>query len=206
MQSIRLIALTTATALVGFCANTSIALAQLYPVYRNPCDLVSPYSSEPTASTLRTVKLSDFGISIDIPSNYRAIKTQDGGVRIVRPAYFRFLQCIAKHGIRGVRGRGVDYISITPMTGTEVMSFLEMERQNGSNISPYNQGNLEGFITSFQVEGPVPMIAARSFVGRAVPTSVSTTEAYFMVLIACDCDIEMSELRDLLGRIKPLRQ
>ncbi len=197
MPNIKLIALTTATALVSCCASISDVLAQFR---ENPCARLLGVRHQEPAKTLRTAKLPELGITIDIPSNYRIIRRQSGSTEIVSPEEFEFLQCIAKHGTRGLRGTGRYAQWLKPLTQSEAMLELERDRQSNRQIYPYNKGNLEGFISAnsnfdFGV----------SFIGRISDASTGQSTGYFEVVVYCDCPVELSDLLDLLERIKPLR-
>jgi hypothetical protein len=68
---------------------------------QSPEICASNRAAESPADTLRTVMLPDFNLSVDIPSNYRAIKLQDGSVEILHPADFEILQCVLRGGEAG---------------------------------------------------------------------------------------------------------
>ncbi len=197
MPNIKLIALSTAIALVSFCANVSDVLAQFR---ENPCARLLGLRHQEPAKTLRTVKLPTLGISIDIPSNYRIIQRQSGSIEIVSPEEFEFLQCIAKHGTRGLLGGGRYAEWLKPLTQSEAMLKLEQDRQSDRQIYPYNKGNLEGFISANS-----RLDFGVSFVGRISDASTGQSTGYFEVVVYCDCPVELSDLLDLLERIKPLR-
>jgi hypothetical protein len=48
----------------------------------------------PPATTTRTVQLSQFGVQVTIPANFRTMARQDGSVSILDPYEFNHIQCL----------------------------------------------------------------------------------------------------------------
>ncbi len=66
------------------------------------------------ANTRKTIQLKQFGINIDIPSNYRAMLHNDGKVEILDPGSFKMLQCIASNSNTTGQGYPSDSFKLVP--------------------------------------------------------------------------------------------
>jgi len=163
----------------------------------NPCNYLDLKFEEPS-KTLRTVQLPTLGVTVDIPSNYRMVLFQNGRIEILSPAEFKFFQCIAKHGTEGLVGGGRFSQSFRALTQSETIRLLETHRNDGSGIWQYSTSNFDGFIiTSSSGYGA-------SFVGTLPNRSRLGRMSHIEVSIYCDCPVEVSDLLDLLSRIKPM--
>lgn len=60
------------------------------------CPEEAQYEGVRASSSYRTVELSEYGLEVDIPSNYRTLKFQNGATGIVHPQDYALLQCIAQ--------------------------------------------------------------------------------------------------------------
>ncbi len=174
-----------------------IFTAKLSSFPNSPCNSIDWRFEEP-AKSLRTVQLPTLGITVEIPRNFRMVQFQDGRIEIVNPGEFKFLECIAKYGRTGLRGGGRYAQSFKPLTQSEAILLVETQRKNGNNISQYSKGDLNGFIVSSQIG------YSASFIGVVPDRTRLGRMSHFEVVISCDCPVEVSELMELLIRIKPM--
>jgi hypothetical protein len=149
---------------------------------------------EQTSQTYRTVELPQFGISVDIPSNYRAMARQNGSVEILHPDDYQMFQCLVNGG-RGGRGYYSESIrlvedDLTMNLRQQAIGYLN---NNRNQIIPYQNHGISGYIvTSF------PNYSV-TFLGT-IPNQQKLLE----VNASCDCDVSIDDLRNLLNRIKLL--
>lgn len=161
-------------------------------------------SYEPASSTLRTITLPDFGITVDIPSNYRAMKRDDGSVMILHPKDFDFLQCIRREG---KRGGGLYFQSIQLVEPKNSMNLKQqaeelvgerIDRQGNQvpsgEVIEYKQGDLSGYIITND-----PYSYSVVFMGM-----MPNTEKILRIAVQCDCRVELENLMKLLSGVKLL--
>ena len=60
------------------------------------CPEEDKYDNMPTSSTYKTIELPSFGINVDIPSNSRTMLLQNGAIKILHPADYALIQCVAR--------------------------------------------------------------------------------------------------------------
>jgi len=186
--------LTTSAVLV---TSLSILPDRVSSQPNNPCNFIKVESEQPS-QILRTVQLPTLGITVDIPSNYRMVQFQDGRIEILNPGEFKLFQCIAKYGPQGLIGGGRYSESFRSLTQTEALLLVKTYRNNGNRVLQHNTSNLEGFIVTSQDGYGV------SFVGTLPEGSRRGRMSYFQVSLYCDCPLEVSDLLNLLNRIKPM--
>ena len=161
----------------------------------------SPSYAEPASETRRTVELSRFGVAVAIPENYRTMQLQSGTVRILHPANFDMLQCIARGG-RG--GHGLYSETIDLVDDDLTMSLREQatwlagysENRDGSRtpaatqVIPYEKDRLSGYIVASEFGYSV------SFLG-AIPGR----DSLLKVSAGCDCEVDVEAVTELLSNI-----
>lgn len=161
---------------------------------------------EPASSTYRSVKILDFGIELDIPSNYRTMRRQDGSVEILHPDDFEFFQCIS----RGGRGAGGGYYSqdIQLVDRDNSMSLREQAiwtvgygtDAKGNRIPiadkvlDYRQRALSGYIVTSQTGYSVVFMGV-----------VQGREKVLRISAGCDCPVELEDMTGLLSRVRLMK-
>lgn len=161
----------------------------------------SPSYAEKASETRRTVRLSRFGVAVAIPENYRTMQLQSGAVRIVHPADFDMLQCIARGG-RGGHGMYSETIDLVAddltMNLREQATWLAgySENRDGSRtpaanqVIPYEKDRLSGYIVASEFGYSV------SFLG-AIPRR----DLLLKVSAGCDCEVDVEAITELLSNI-----
>ena len=103
--------------------------------------------SIPAAETTRELELPQFGITLTIPSNFRAILRNNGAVEIVNPGTYEVLTCVARGG--RALGRGYTSVivrSVNNSKNLDLQQFVEQRTRLRSRISPYNLGDQQGYL------------------------------------------------------------
>jgi hypothetical protein len=160
---------------------------------------------EPASSTLRTITLPDFGITVDIPSNYRAMKREDGSVIILHSRDFELLQCIRREGQRGPGGSYFQQIQLVePKNSMSLQQQAEeligerIDRQGNrvpsGEMIEYKQGDLSGYIITYE-----PYSYSVVFMGM-----IPNTEKILRIAVQCDCRVKLEDLMKLLSGVKLL--
>ncbi|UBF29759.1 hypothetical protein K9N68_36630 (plasmid) [Kovacikia minuta CCNUW1] len=101
----------------------------------------------PAAETTRELKLPQFGVTLTIPSNFRAILRNNGAVEIVNPGTYQVLTCVAQGG--QALGRGYASIivrSINNFKKLKLQQFVEQNTRLQRQISPYALGDQPGYL------------------------------------------------------------
>ena len=156
---------------------------------------------EPAAETLRTLELPNFGIAVEIPSNYRAMLRQNGEVEILHPDDFAMLQCLAQGGAgaHGYYSETIQLVTPDPDLSLREQAIWSVgygfdENDNRipayADIVEYNQGDLSGYIVQ-SLSG-----YAVTFLGT-YPGSRQLLE----VSAGCDCSVEIEDVTEVLSRI-----
>ncbi|MBE9099962.1 hypothetical protein [Vacuolonema iberomarrocanum] len=160
-------------------------------------------SYEPASDIYREVELHQLGIAVSIPENYRAMERQNWSVLILHPDDFDWLQCLSRGGIGG---GGYYYEEIALVEPDP--SMLDMREQamwtvghrrnrdgsrspGASTTIPYQQGSLQGYIVTSETG------TSAVFLGPA-----NNSEQLIRVSAACDCEVHLEDITDLLGRIR----
>jgi hypothetical protein len=182
---------------IGF-VSSKTAQAQ----YRD-CGLIRR-TNEPPSSTLRTIRLEQFGIQVSIPENFRTMLRQDGTVEILHPNDFAMIECLAQGG----RGGGGYYserirlVSQDPSLSLREQAIWSVGydydiHQNkipiATQVIEYNQLSLSGYIVTSRIGSFVNFMG--NVTGR---TEILEIDA------SCDCLVEVKDLTTLLSRIQPL--
>lgn len=159
---------------------------------------------EPAAETTRTVELPDFGISVEIPENYRAMKLQDGSVQILHPDDFEWLQCIARGGTgaHGYYSETIEQVEPDPSMSLREQAIWSVgyainpdgrRRPAVGDVTPYQQNGLNGYVVS-----------SMSGYGVAFLGTSPNSDQLLRVSASCDCEVEADAVTELLSGIKPL--
>ncbi|PSN11387.1 hypothetical protein C7271_24680 [filamentous cyanobacterium CCP5] len=160
--------------------------------------------SEPPSDTLRTVELPDFGLAVDIPSNYRAMKRQNGTVEILHPDDFEMLRCIAQGGLgaSGYYSETIELVEPDPAMSLreQAMWSVGYALEADGRLTPaytqmieYDQNGFSGYIVRSSSGFAVTFLG--NYPGGADLLNVTA---------GCDCDVEMQAVTDLLSNITVL--
>ncbi|MBD1875004.1 hypothetical protein H6F75_16065 [Nodosilinea sp. FACHB-131] len=101
----------------------------------------------PAAETTRELELPQFGMTLTIPSNFRAILRNDGEVEIVNPGTYQVLTCVAQGG--RALGRGYTSIivrSVNNSENLELQQFVEQNTHFKGQIFPYDLDDQTGYL------------------------------------------------------------
>lgn len=101
----------------------------------------------PAAETTREFELPQFGMTLTIPSNFRAILRNNGAVEIVNPGTYQVLTCVAQGG--QALGRGYTSIiarSVNNSENLELQQFVEQNTNFQRQISPYALDGQIGYL------------------------------------------------------------
>jgi hypothetical protein len=85
--------------------------------------------SIPADETTRNLELPQFGMTLAIPSNFRAILRNNGTVEVVNPGTYEVLTCVAKGG--QALGRGYASITVRSLSNSknlDLQEFVEQDR------------------------------------------------------------------------------
>lgn len=159
---------------------------------------------EPAAEITRTVELPNFGISVEIPENYRAMKLQNSSVSILHPDDFEWLQCIARGGTgaHGYYSETIEQIQPNPSMSLREQATWTVgyamnpdgsRRPIATDVTPYQHNGLNGYVVS-SMSG-----YSAVFLGTS-PNS----DQLLRVSASCDCEVEAEAVTDLLAGIEPL--
>ena len=183
-------------------AVSSVASIGLPAKAQQFCDASNSASyGERASETRRTVELSNLGVAVAIPENYRTMQLQSGAVRILHPSDFDMLQCLARGG-QGGHGMYVETIEIVEddlmMDLQEQATWLAgySERANGSRIPaaaqviPYEKDGLSGYIVASEIG------YSASFLGV-----IPGRDSLLKVSAGCDCKVGVDAITDLLPNI-----
>ncbi|MGP1385805.1 MAG: hypothetical protein ACTS2F_19765 [Thainema sp.] len=192
----------TGLASIALLISAVIAPSGVQAQLSQQCETDGSY--EPAAETTRTVELPDFGISIEIPENYRAMKLQDGAVQILHPDDFEWLQCIARGGTgaHGYYSETIEQVEPDPAMSLREQAIWSVgyaTNPDGSrspavtDVVPYQHSGLNGYVVS-SMSG-----YSAVFLGTS-PDS----DQLLRVSASCDCEVEAEAVTDLLAGIKPL--
>ncbi|HBL11782.1 MAG TPA: hypothetical protein DD379_10290 [Cyanobacteria bacterium UBA11162] len=154
---------------------------------------------EPPSSAYKTIELENFGISVDIPDNYRAMKRQDGSVEILHPDDYQWIQCI----VNGGSGGGGYYSETIRLVEDDMTLNLREQaiellgdslNPNANQILTYENNGISGYIVTYISDYSV------SFLG-IIPGQSKLLE----VTASCDCQVEVQDVTEVLNRIRVLR-
>lgn len=101
----------------------------------------------PAAETTRELELPQFGMTLTIPSNFRAILRNNGAVEIVNPGTYQVLTCVAQGG--QALGRGYASIIVRSVNNSENLELQEFVEQNThfkGQIFPYDLDDQTGYL------------------------------------------------------------
>lgn len=154
---------------------------------------------EPPEPTYRTIQLDDWGITVDIPHNYRAMKTQDGSVVILHPDDYQWIQCIVNGGSGGggYYSESIRLVADEPSLNLReqaIQLFGDRNNPNANQIIPYKNDAISGYIVTYISDYSV------SFLGT-IPGQSQLLE----VSANCDCPVEVKDVTEVLNRIRLLK-
>jgi hypothetical protein len=184
---VALSAIATSSLLIWSAFSTTISQAL-------PKKCVEDGTYEPASTTLRTVKIPEFGLEVSIPENFRTLKRQNGAVEILHPDDYAFITCIASGG----EGLGHGYYSeyITAIESKTIDEVIVERVANEATATPYNQEPFSGYLITLSGiarEGT-------SFIG-----TVGNSDRLFDISPSCDCDTDREDLTRLMARIRPMQ-
>lgn len=160
--------------------------------------------SERASEILREVELSEFGIVVSIPENYRTMKLQDGSVKILHPSDFEMLTCLARGG-QGGHGYYSETISLVDdnlsmdLREQALWSGGYSENRDGSRepsattVIAYEENGLNGYI--------VPSMERYSVHYLGI---LPGSDSLLKVSAGCDCEVDVASVTDLLSRMSLL--
>lgn len=162
----------------------------------DPCqntDYVQP------STAMRELTLEQFGISVMIPENYRAILRNDGSVQVVNPGIYNLIRCEVTGG--DPLGRGFSELVIrqaTPLTGepleaTVNEAVLPDQGRPGTCVSPYPLAGKQGYLVQTSTRHHAEY-RLEPYVGADI-TVIETS---------CDCSGMTERLVEVLGRTELL--
>jgi hypothetical protein len=142
----------------------------------------------------RTVQLSQFGIKIDIPSNYRTL-LRNNEVLILHPVDYDLIACNARGG-EGGRGFYYQFVRSIPNPKRLSLRALVLEKYAANaSIRPYNLANLNGLL----VESP-----GQGFEASSLFAQIPSTGNIIEIGVGCDCDIKAKDVIDFVKVISLL--
>ncbi|NJO19314.1 MAG: hypothetical protein HC838_03500 [Spirulinaceae cyanobacterium RM2_2_10] len=176
--------------LAGVAIASLISLSMVQPSSAQPlCDTGEAY--EPAATTQRTVDLPQFGLTIQIPSNYRTWQRQDGTVEILHPQTYDFVRCVAAGGLGG---RGYYAESIREVARDRQRSLYQSALDlggAGSTVEPYTSEWFSGYLVQSDIGYHVAFVFARP----------ERPNDFLVVAATCDCQIEVEAVTDLIAQM-----
>ncbi|HEY9886996.1 MAG TPA: hypothetical protein V6D02_01255 [Candidatus Obscuribacterales bacterium] len=117
----------------------------------SPAIAQSGYCADPGSvsadETSRELELPQFGVTLTIPSNFRAILRNNGAVEIVNPGTYQVLTCVAQGG--QALGRGYASIIVRSVNNSEnldLQQFVEQNTRLQRQISLYSLGDQSGYL------------------------------------------------------------
>ena len=183
----------------------SVLLSTIFPFNSTIAQICETDDNfEEAAQTSRTLELSQFGISVDIPSNYRAMARQNGTVEILHPDDYKIFQCLVNGG-----SAGSGYYSETIRLVEDDLT-MNLAQQaiwssgysidaNGNHspisdqIIPYQNNGISGYIVTTSSGYSV------TFLG-----TISNEEKLLEVNASCDCNVIIDDLTNILNTIELL--
>jgi hypothetical protein len=158
-----------------------------------PQKCVEDGTYEPAATTMRTVRLPEFGLELAIPENYRTLKRESNRVEILHPDDYAFITCIDAGGEGLGHGYYSEYVTLVE-SGTADDRIREAT-SNGATVTPYNQGAFSGHIISRSGQGT----AGSEFLG-----TIGNNDRLFNIYASCDCDTDRDDLDRLMAKVRPM--
>jgi hypothetical protein len=152
--------------------------------------------SIPADEATRSLELPQFGVTLAIPSNFRAVLRNNGTVEIVNPGTYEVLTCVAQGG--QALGRGYFSITVQSIINSKNLDLQEFVEQNSllkGNISPYNFNGQVGYF----VQSPLDS-SAQFWLKPTASSSVTIISA------GCDCRGMSDRLVTLLERSRDKSQ
>ncbi|ACB54588.1 hypothetical protein cce_5242 (plasmid) [Crocosphaera subtropica ATCC 51142] len=160
------------------------------------CEIDGNYESP--SPTYRRLNLEGFGISVDIPENYRVMLKQDRSVEILHPNDYQFLECIANGGIAQYHtGRYSESIRLIENNQSEGLKEL---------ILDIYHGDLKTYFFYKNSRNPGYIIVSESGYSMTFLGTIPDKSKLLEVSIRCDCEVELQDLTNFLSRITLLNQ
>lgn len=183
-------------------AVSSVTSVELPAKAQQLCDVSNSASyGERASETRRTVEMSNLGIAVAIPENYRTMRLQSGAVQILHPSDFDMRQCLVRGG-RGGHGMYVETIEIVEDDLTidleEQATWLAGYRERADDskvptatqVIPYEKDGLSGYIVTSELG------YSASFLGV-----IPGRDSLLKVSAGCDCEVGVDAITDLLPNI-----
>ncbi len=192
--------------LLGLCASLLLVPSSLVnPVQAQAQVCSSDGNYQSRATTTRTVSLPNFGIEVDIPSNYRTMQRENGQVEILHPDDFAMLQCIANggYGGHGYYGESIELVQADSSMTLKEQAMWSMGHSTDaqgnrkpitSKILNYDKGDLSGYIATSNIGYAVVFMGA-----------LPGHNQILQVTAFCDCDVSVEDLTSLLANIRLLK-
>lgn len=201
-SKVALFAATLCSAIIIFPDIKGLALAQSYSVLVAQREYCLDYYRvvEPSANQ-RSVELSQFGITVQIPENYRTLLRNNGEVWILNPADYDLIACTARGGwggqglyaptIRSIpnpNGLSLNALA-TSSLGTPLQGYSEYSSQ------PYSFSGLMGLL--------VQSSSGRGG-GAAFFVQVPGIQDVLEISAVCDCKITGEDITSFLDSVSLL--
>lgn len=148
------------------------------------------------ADDRRELTLEQFGVSVMIPENYRAILRNDGSVQVVDPGTFNLIRCEAIGG--DPLGRGFSDLVIRqvipdadqPLEDIVTQAVRpDRPRQSAPCVSPYPLEGRQGYLVSTMTERHAEFWI-----------DLESSEGITVFETSCDCSGMVDRLVDVLNR------
>lgn len=169
---------------------------------QSPEICASNRAAESPADTLRTVMLPDFNLTVDIPSNYRAIKLQNGSVEILHPADFEILQCVLRGGQsgQGYYSEIIRLVEPDPTLSLREQAIWSVGYQldsEGDRVPAYAQ------LLPYEGTGGINGYLVESISGYSVTFlgHYNGSDQLLEVNAGCDCGVGIEAVQTVLNRI-----
>ncbi|HEY9880054.1 MAG TPA: hypothetical protein V6D29_16485 [Leptolyngbyaceae cyanobacterium] len=144
--------------------------------------------------TTRILELPQFGLSLAIPENFRAILRNNGAVEIVNPGTYQVLHCVAEGG--RALGRGYSSVIVRSQPKADninLRQFVENTTRLNGDITPYSWQGQQGYLV-------------RALADQSAQFWFASNSQSEVVVISsgCDCRGMLDQLLAVLERTSPL--
>lgn len=109
-----------------------LAYTVTYPVVAQTKPIVCPFQKGDISKITKVISIKNMGITITVPSNFRAVALNNGSVTIVDAATYKLLNCLANNP-GAVAGGGSEYLSLV----------ISKSKMIDVNVDKGNYRNLE---------------------------------------------------------------
>jgi len=94
----------------------AIAMLPIYPAQAKKAECIGKV--EATSLIKKNIRLEKFGISMDIPANFRTIAKTDGSITIVDNGVYQWMVCESNHPGAGGLGTEISSINVQSSSAT----------------------------------------------------------------------------------------